>query len=364
MAKPITELKWKNLTAVTRLLEGPNQFIKNTFFSNEEELSTEDIELSVIRDGARELAPFIEKNSEAALVAGTESEFHKVSGPNIRLKRPFTPSELLFGRTPGSVVFNPGSSTQISEVNKHIARDLKKLNDMIFNTEEYLCAMAIQGQIAYSTVNGQSYTITLPRDANHTVTLAGTRAWDGGTVEDVRVLEDVYTAKKLYSDSNNGTPQFAICGANAAAAFRELLAQPTTQSGLTAQLDMNNLRVGNATLVEQFEASGALYMGNIGTVSFWEYSRTANDTDGNPVSMIRPDYVEFLTSNNQIAERVMYYAAITDVQNLNGKALQSKRFSKSWEVQDPSSLMALVASRPLPWIKNPDASVSMKVTNV
>jgi hypothetical protein len=44
-----------------------------------------------------------------------------------------------------------------------------------------------------------------------------------------------------------------------------------------------------------------------------------------------------------------------------GRVLQSRRFSKSWEVEDPSARMLLVESNPLPVMRRPGATVSYSV---
>jgi hypothetical protein len=79
------------------------------------------------------------------------------------------------------------------------------------------------------------------------------------------------------------------------------------------------------------------------------------------VPLIRPGYVEFV-ANSPAAEFVTYYGAIEDMQAIGaGRVLQSRRFSKSWEVEDPSARMLLVESNPLPVMRRPGATVSMSV---
>jgi hypothetical protein len=44
-----------------------------------------------------------------------------------------------------------------------------------------------------------------------------------------------------------------------------------------------------------------------------------------------------------------------------GQVLSSKRFSKSWEVEDPSARMLLLESNPMPVMRRPNATVSIQV---
>jgi hypothetical protein len=59
----------------------------------------------------------------------------------------------------------------------------------------------------------------------------------------------------------------------------------------------------------------------------------------------------------------MYYGAIPDLKALQGRLFRGKRFSKSWEQEDPSVMWQLLHSRPLPVTRRPDSMVSMKVVS-
>ncbi len=334
-------------------IKAPNQFLKKLLYSNEVPLSTEDIEIGLIT-GGRTIAPFIRKNGEAIMVGGLSGSYQTVAAPNIRLKRPFTPSDLLFGRQPGTVIFSPGDDYQLTALQQHIARDLQYVENMIVNAEEYLSAMALQGAISYEVADQEVFSITFPRSSDNNVT--PTIFWDAADPTTVNLPEYFYTAKKLLADSEGLGVTDAIFGSEAAAAFRKLAA-----TGKIPTLDIRNISAGQVTFLEQFRDDGVLYMGNYNGVNLWEYSRTA-DLNGTPTSLIRPKYVEFI-STSPASERVMYYGAIPDMDAIEGRKFQGKRFSKSWKENDPSVQMFLVHSRPLPVPRKPNATVSMKVVS-
>ena len=54
-------------------------------------------------------------------------------------------------------------------------------------------------------------------------------------------------------------------------------------------------------------------------------------------------------------------SAVADLLPVLEKVLQSKRFSKSWEVEDPSARLLLIESNPMPVMRRPNATVSIQV---
>lgn len=348
----INELKWATLTSTVNNIKSPNQFLRRLLYPVHDPKHTEDIEIGLLSKG-REIAPFVKKNGEAKMVAGHSESFQTVSPTNIRIKRPFAPSELLYGRRPGTSIFIDQGS-QLSAIEQHIARDMQVMADLIVNAEEYLAAMALQGVISYVNEDNDAFTITFPRSAANSVTLS--TFWDDATPADVRMEADFMLAKKILSDAVGLPVTDALMGEEALAEFQRLIA-----TGVIKVFDQREVTGGNISFVEQFNQDGAIYLGKAFGVECWAYIRTAV-LNGSTVNMIRPKYVEFI-NRSQASDRVLYYGAIPDFKALQGRSYVGERFSKSWEVEDPSAMMALVHSRPLPTPRRPDATVSMKVVS-
>lgn len=348
----INELKWATMTAAVNEIKSPNQFLKRLLWGNSQTVNTEDIELSLLSRG-REIAPFVRKNGEAVQVGGHTEKFQTVSPTNIRIKRPLTPSELLYGRRPGSVIFiDPGA--QVNAVQAHINRDLQGMADMVTNAEEYLCSLALQGVISYVNEDQEAFTITFPRDASTKITLS--TFWDDGTPANVRLEANVMTVKKLFSNLTGLQPTDCILGSEAVDALQALIAGDHVKP-----FDNRGVDAGTATFIEQFNADGAIYLGSFFGIRWWGYIRTAS-LNGVAQNMIRPKYAEFV-SVSPASERVTYYGAIADMAAFQGRLFVAERFSKSWQVEDPSAMMSLIHSRPLPVPRRPDATVSMKVVS-
>ena len=348
----INELKWSYLTALVNEIKGPNTLLGG-FFGNHVALPTEDIEIDTVT-GGREIAPFVRRDGAAVMVSGLGSTFATVKAPNIRIKRAFTPTPLLFGRQPATTIFQSSASGIMSAVQAHIARDMTKMNNMIANAEEYLSAMALQGAISYSVTDQEVFTVTFPRNSDHNITLS--TFWNDGTPANVLFHEDIYRVKRLINEATGLSVTDAICGTEAAATFRKLVA-----GGHITSLDLRNVAMGSVTFNEQYRDNGALYMGTVDGINFWEYGRAA-DLNGVSTAMVRAKYVEFI-ANSPAAERTMYYGAIPDMDAFQGNLFQAEKFSKSWMEKDPSVQIALIHSRPLPVPRRPDATVSMKVVS-
>lgn len=349
----INSLKWVALTAAINAMKSPNRFLQRLLWGNHLTLPVEDIELGT-RIAGRDIAPFIRKNGEAVLVSGTSTKFATVAGPNIRIKQPHNPSNY-FNRQPGTQILLADGQTQVSAVNEAIAADLAYMDSLITNATEYLCSRALQGSIQFAVEDQEVITITVPRSAGNSITLSV--FWDTGGAS-ARPLQNIHTVKEVMSEAEGLAPTDAICGAAAAHALLELHEaghikllglQPTQPSA--GMIDWNTA----------FSDDGVIFLGTLAGVRFWQYSRTAN-LNGVATAMIRDKWVEFV-SVGPASERVLYYAGIADVEAFEGGLLRSEKFSKSWVQKDPSVRMYLAHSRPLPWSRKPDSTVSMKVVS-
>lgn len=344
-AYSLDALKWRSMTAAINKIKAPQSFLKRLLFGNEETLSTEDIELSYLT-GARDMAPFVRKNGEALMVEGLGETFATVQTPNIRIKRPMKPSDLLFTRRAGTTVF-PTPGGQRAAINSYIARELKRLRDLVANAEEWMVSQAIRGEIDYEVDPEENFTITYPRTSTHSFSV-GTD-WDDS---DSNPEKDVLKAKRLISDDVGLSPTHMILGQTAAEAFM-------ANSRVSTLLDTRNYEAGGLTINSQFNEQGAIYLGRFAGLQVWEYSRSVNK-DGTATELVRDKYAEIVCAV-PAAENVMYYGAIPDLPVLKGRLLQAKLFAKSWDQEDPAVRYALVHSRPLPVPRLPDSTVSMQV---
>lgn len=346
----ITELKWSFLTPTINEMKSPNSHFARTLFGKHQTLPTETVEISVLNQG-RKMAPFVKKNGEAQIVTGSTADYWTVEAPNIRIKEPFTPSELLFNRRPGTTIFQQGDGTIKRAIREHIRRDLQVMRDYVANSEEWMCALALQGTITYSVANEDVFTITYPKPSGHNITL-GT-FWDDATPAGVDISSNVMAVKRLMADYGLH-PSACYLGEEASDAFQALLEAKST-------LDRRFIAAGRLDQTRQFDENGVIFLGTFMGIRMYEYSRTVTNSSGTSVDMVRTKYAEFVPQG-QRSDWVTYYGAIPDIKVLRGRKLQQEIFVKSWEEEDPSVFIALAHSRPLPVPRRP-WNVSVKVVS-
>lgn len=345
MVDTIDLLRYQSMTAAINEIKSPNSFIFNLLFGNHQTLLTETVELST-KVGARKIAPMVRKNGEAIMIQGTTAGFATIECPNIRLKMPFTAGEIMFQRRPGIGIYE---TSQIeAAARQKITDDLAYMADQIANAEELMAAQVLQGKISYSVNEGDQFQATLPRDVSLSVDESGSNPWASGSVR-----KTVIQAKRDVNKLSGASLTHCIMSESASEQFQK-------NSEMMTILDNRNISAGDITLIEQFTQQGALYLGRAFGVSWWEYSRTGQDITGADVPMIRDKYVEFVSAT-PAAEFIVYYGAIPEE---NGDSLilhTGERFAKSWVQKDPATLMALAASRPLPWARRANCMKSVKV---
>ena len=338
-------LHWSTMTATINDIKSPNAFLKNLLFPNEEPVSTETIEISFLK-GEREIAPFVEVNAEAIMVAGYNEQFATVKAPNIRIKRPMTASEIMFKRRPGTVIFAPDDQKRTA-MQVAMGRDQTRMADLIANTIEYMIAYAIRGQISYSVQDQANFRITFPRTASHN--LAPVAAWSGSP----NIVQDFINAARLINDDAQLNPTHALFSKEAAQNF-------LANTAVKDLLDKRNIDAGGITIRAQFADTGARFMGTFLGIQCWEYGRAVS-VNGVSEDLIRAGYVEFVTVSPS-AENVLYFGAIPDIDALQGDTFVGRTFSKSWITKDPSVLWGLAHSRPLPVPRRIDSMVSLDTT--
>lgn len=349
MADSADMLSFLSLTEAINKVKSPNTLLKRLLFSDHRSMPTENFEFG-IKIGEREVAPFIRKGGQSVMVSGYSTKLASVSPANIALKRPFSP-EVMFGRRPG---FDPvhAQAADLQRVgDQALADDVQRMGDLIANAEEYLCAQALTGVVAYQTADMENFEVDFQRSASHNVTPVDT--WDDQTNSDV--LQDVKNVKKLIADDEGLQTTDAFCGTLAANA---LLANTKVLQAL--QFSQTNVLAGDLTKVEQYTAEGALYLGKVGGVRFWEYSRSVLLPSGSPAQLIGDKMVHFV-ANVPAAEFRLYYGAIAEIIGNEPRLVVGERFSKSWVEQDPAQIFQVAKSRPMPCLRKPNATASIQV---
>lgn len=357
----VSELHYRTLMPAMNQIKAPNTFLQKRIFGNgtspfEFTSPTNIIDLSAWTGDRGTAAPLVRRGSPAALIGGVGTQNTSVIPPSIRVKRQFRAYDLLGQINPGRGVHVNAASEVASSFQERVALDLAELEKAIVQRLEWMAAKAIVGTFTYTddSAKGDIYKIDYQRPSDHTYTL-GT-VWD--TAATAPLEETFQTAIALLMDNCGFMPQDCLMSPNAAAYFRAAVrSQFMTATGTVWDPNSSKISYDN-----QYGRDGVLYMGRFMGVDCWEYRRSITDVDGTSTQLIRADYIEFLPSAANVGRKIVYGAVEDTAAIAEGRtAFQTRRFAKTWEEEDPSSINYLAACNPLPILGDERACVSVKV---
>ena len=360
-----TQLGWAFQTSFLNNVKPKASFLTQLLFSGRDViLPTETVELSY-REGERYLAPFVEVNAEAIPVGARSTTFANVSTPNIRIKRPMDAYQAFLRRQPGTGIFINGGDVVAAARAQAIAEDSLYMAELIDNRLEWMIGQLLSGTtdgkmvLSYEVQQNANWRIEIPRSTEMDITLAGdsVRRWDGSAPDP---LKDFLTVKRQFSKHVNAPASVAIMDSKAADALLSI-------SGIQALLDRKNIDAGSLALQAQFAETGAILHGVLFGIPIWEYTREFVDTDGTAKQFLSgaataPGKVTFL-AQGALNDSVVYYGCIPDHTAFEQGSFVGKRFAKSWKTEDPSVYTQLVQTRPLPFIRRPNAVCVMQATS-
>lgn len=350
--RSIDALKATVMTETIRRLDLPRTFWRTLLFSDERTLENETVELGK-ETRTRRAAPFVRSGSSAIMVRGRNTSLAQFETPNIRIKKPFNPGDVMFDRGPGEPLYNARLQ---GKMQRRMAKDLEDMEFQIREAEEFLCASVVKGVISYDVPGQDSFIVDYGKPADTVLSLAD--SWDGATPA---IQMTFMRAKRDLAGRPGGGFGLtdAVMGSNATDAFM-------ADEQILKKMD-STVRVsigGPLDFTRDLEQNGAVqFLGSFMGVRCWSYVATTTLSDGSVVELTRPDYVEFVAATRGAMNR-MYYGGITDPRALQAGGPEMKRFSKSWFDEDPGTVYSLLQSRPLPVALNPDSMQSYKVTNV
>jgi len=305
--------------------------------------------------GTTGMAPMVEKDGKAVTFDRLGGQSYTIETPAINIKRPLTCNDVLLQRAAGQpILMTNGRDVYGEAAERQVAEDLTEMEEAIQNREEWMVSQLIQGEISYQVEGKASFTVTTAKPTGNTFTVD--TLWDAS---DPTPLNDIKKAKRLVQPYSAPGFMAAVCGQEASDAITALV-----EAGeITSIKTDSGINAGMATLIENYQANGMLYLGTFGGIPFFEYAANfLSDADGvTSTPHIRTDYVEFLGSPTATTHK-MYYGAIRDMEAIKNGLHIAKRFSTSDYDKDAGTYIAWLKSRPLPWFKRPDWNVSMKVT--
>lgn len=341
------------MTEVVNKREKGKKALSAMLFSGRDVLLTAKTVLVDELTGQTGMAPFVEKDGKAVTIDRLNGQSYTIETPSINIKRPLTCNDLLLQRQAGeNILYANGVDIYGQAANRQIAEDLIEMDEAIANREEWMVSQLIQGSISYQVEGKASFKVTTAKPAGNTYTV-GT-LWSANGADP---LNDIKKAKRVVQPYSAPGFMAAICGQSASDYLTSLVSTGAIKSIETT----SGVNAGMATLIEDYQANGMLYLGTFGGIPFFEYAANfIHDNTGASTPFIRTDYVEFL-ARPQATSHSMYYGAIQDMEAIKNGMHIARRFATSDIDKDAGTYIAWLKSRPLPWFKRPDWNVSVKV---
>lgn len=316
--------------------------VKHDIFANlfrrQTPKATEHFDLHIVSRG-RTMLPSITNHAAGTMRQGATVAVNSVKAPRFRPKRLFKAADLLkhgAGQTPYDLNVNP--------VEKAIAEDMDAHREDIDYMVEIMCAQAmVHGKIdLYDVVEGQTvktYTVDFKRPAEHTVVLSAAALWTDAA-SDLQDTVDTWNSM-IQEETNLGATDLYL-GKKAWKAFRK-------HADVKEDLDNRGINIGSLTPRVQSK-----YKGEWNGLRIWLVSGTYKDLEGQARYYLDPEFALLAAAD---AENVMEFGLPMDADCAGPVEI----FSKQFKQDDPSGIFTIAESRPLPWPKQPGATVLAKV---
>lgn len=312
--------------------------IFGNMFRRQSPKATELFELHVVSRGVS-ILPAITNASGGTMRSGREGTAFAVKAPRFRPKRLFRAADLLkhgAGQTPYDLNVNP--------VERAIAEDMDDHRLDIDHMTEIMCAQAIvQGKIDLFDSSMGRRSRPLPWTSS---AVRPHRCPDRNRAVEQRGLPDLQDSLQTYDEmiqeeTNLGATDLYL-GRKAYAAFRK-------HKDVRDDLDRNNINIGQLSPSIQSKFKG-MWNG----LRIWLVTGTYKDISGTVKHYLDPEYALLAAGD---ALNVMEFGQPMDV-DCSGPV---EIFAKQFKQDDPSGIFTIAESRPLPWPKQPGATVLVKV---
>lgn len=334
------------LLGVIAALDTPSSFLLDLYFPQMREFETEEIYLDKL-SRARKLAPFVSPQVEGKIQRQRGYTTTTFTPAYVKPKHVVEPGQAL-RRSAGERIGGDLSAEERFEL--AVAQTLKDQDEQITRREEWMASQILRtGKVLVEGEDYGSQEVDFGRAAGLTKALTGGNRW-GET--GVSILGNLRTWAGEVSSASGANPREVVLDPLAA---NLLQADPELQKILDNRRQVSGA-IELAPMVTGAQGEEFVMLGDIGQFRFWQYQQVYTNAAGQDQKML-PDYTVILGSP-ALAEGVRAYGAIQDKK----AGLQPlARFPKMWDVDDPSSTVAMTQSAPLPVLGRPDATMCATV---
>ena len=324
------------------------------FFPMEQTFTTQEVYFDKVTR-ARRLAPFV-----VPTVAGKPepSRSYTTLGfrpPYLKPKHIIEPTKTQKRRA-GEMLL--GDLTLRERFELALVDNMKMEDDEITRREEWMAAQLLMtGSMICQGPDHPAVLINLNRPAGNSITLTGALTWGSPGVDPLENLQDWAAYVQSVSGAHPGT---VVMDPKAGRAF-------TRSPGVLQVMNSFRQTQGNINLAGVVTGGAygneAKFLGSLGEFDVWQYQQLYWDelggplgANGQPLGIVRqfmPDN-SVIMGNPDACGGVRTYGAILDLETL----LPLSRFPKVWPERDPSAMLSMTQSAPLPLLGWCEATLS------
>lgn len=330
----------QTLLGMVSAIDRPRPFILDLFFPSIVEFDSEEIVFDRLK-ASRRVAPYV-----SPLVAGRAQTLRGAQANSfkpayVKPKAAVDPSAAI-PRRPGEEL--GGVLSPDDRFDRILTQELEDQEMQIVRREEMMAIEILRtGKVIVESPDFPRMEVDFNRPAGQTINLTTTSRWGQSGV---KPFENIKTWAGLVHESAGAHPNIVIMGPGAASKF-------LADEGLQKILDNRRQASGSMDFLGAVTGAPgveAVFLGSTGQFEFWQYQQRYTDDAGNMQSMFPHEGVLMASIG---IEGYRCYGAIKDVNVLQARS----RYPKMWEEQDPSVMMLMTQSSPLPVPARVEASL-------
>lgn len=327
----------RTMLAAVEQMKRARRFLSTLYFGASPVNSpTQYVDIDIIK-GHRKMAPFVRPNRPGAVVDRSGAVMRSYKPPYVKPKMETT-AGMLLNRQPGEHIYS--GRTPLERAGEQLARDMEDLDDQINRREEWMAAQALTTGEVEVKGDGIDDVVDFQMSNDHLVTES--TAWTDGAADPIA---DLRKYKSRIAKASGRTANACVMSAEAAEAF-------LTNANVKDRLNTRRIDLGQIRPEEL--PDGVTYLGYLNDpgMDLYAYEEWYVDDAGVEQPMVPAGGLIVGPTNSRCG---MLYAAIQDMEAVEGAMFDVARYPKSWLENDPGVRWLMMQSAPLPGFHEPDA---------
>lgn len=318
-------------------------YLRDKFFSNVQTFNTKTVDIDIVDEESRKLAPFSDPKSGGSLHYREGYRVHTYQPAYIAPKIPTTAEDAL-NRLPGENIYQQLSPEQ--HVAKIVAENLQTLDRLITRREEYMAAQALfEGKIAIDIEGTEVQTIDFWSGLSESPAATVSTLWSATGADPISDLDE---AVNTIGVNTALTPDVAILGTDAA----KYLINALSANGVFDERRINLGAIEPRDLPDGVRYIGTLRYPSLDLYTYNEHYYNSATSALEPLVPVNKVLIGTARANTTRAYGIVQ---VFDERNQE-RWVVSDRVANSWvQRENPVGRVVQMTSRPLLAVHQPQA---------